>query len=107
MDRRSTPKRGKNEKIGKAQDIFFSERRKVLDLRPRRLGLKAGKREVLAFVEYAKRHKAAFFGCAAIIAVLLVAAIGRISYADNAHFYPTSCLGGWQNPSNAQGQRRT
>ncbi len=56
-------------------------------------------------VFFKKRLK--FIGVALLLLVTFVVTLSPEGKAEVATFYPTACLGGWVNPSNAEGEPQT
>ncbi len=48
-----------------------------------------------------------WMGCAAIAVIAFVGLRSIMTRAETQDFYPTTCLGDWQNPASAQGQPET
>ena len=51
-----------------------------------------------------KEHRHRIFDISLVIIGMLIISTFSTSHASIATFYPTSCLGGWEHPENAQGQ---
>lgn len=82
------------------EDVAISGKSKVLSLRPTYFVIKIDKQKIRELFSKDKY----FIGYGLV--VLLVLAISSLSSptkADVVNFYPTSCLGGWENPENATG----
>src|SRR4030042_6172975 len=56
-----------------------------------------------------KKQKQLYISFSLVGGLIFLTALGWFIYgtfirAEKASFYPTSCLGGWQNPQNAEGK---
>ena len=86
----------------KIEDVFFAPKRKAVHLREKVWRLELKNRDLKQFF---KNTWSRFI----FVAVVFIFIVSFFSYllvtqAEVANFYPTSCLGGWQNPQNAQGR---
>jgi hypothetical protein len=84
------------------KDVIFSRKNKVVCLKERTFNIEISRNKIKEFFE-GHRPRFVLIG----VVVILIAGVGYFlfpSRADVAYFYPTSCLGGWGSPQNAQGQ---
>ncbi|MCX6753402.1 MAG: hypothetical protein NTW62_03620 [Candidatus Nomurabacteria bacterium] len=49
-------------------------------------------------------HRRAIFGILTLVVSLSILSAFSMGHASVTNFYPTSCLGGWEHPENAQGE---
>jgi hypothetical protein len=87
------------------KDTFFDTDKKTLSLRPVPHKESLRVHIIRSLSEWKKRNRTwvpalVFLG---ILSITIVVAVQK-SHAEIISFYPTSCLGGWKNPSNAQGK---
>ena len=82
----------------KISDVFFDSTNKVLSLRDRMLTIDIDKIKN-SFLN----HRTLLKYSAIVLFIVLVSIFSFRSRADIANFYPTNCLGNWENPQNAQG----
>ncbi len=83
-------------------DIFHNARKSVISLRPHTVKFELS---LAALHRAYQRRRLAVLGCCLI--VILGVAFGTyraITWADSAVLYPSTCLGGWNNPQNAEGR---
>src|SRR4030043_1605147 len=84
------------------RDIVFAPQKRTLSFKE-----KIWKKELTSkdIKEFFKKHQNRFvFALAVFIFAGGIFGYLLISRADVAYLYPTSCLGGWENPQNAQGK---
>ena len=91
-------KREKIEHKQKISDVFFDSKNKVLSLRDRMLTIDIDKIKNSFF-----EHKILLKYSSIVLFIVLVSVFSLRSRADIANFYPTNCLGNWENPQNAEG----
>ncbi|MCX6755694.1 MAG: hypothetical protein NT068_04145 [Candidatus Nomurabacteria bacterium] len=54
--------------------------------------------------ELFREHRRAIFGVLTLVISLSILSAFSMGHASVTNFYPTSCLGGWEHPENAQGE---
>jgi len=54
--------------------------------------------------ELFREHRRAIFGVLILVISLSILSAFSMGHASVTNFYPTSCLGGWEHPENAQGE---
>ncbi len=82
------------------EDITISGKSKVLSLRPTYFVIRIDKQKIREL--FSKDKYFIGYGLVVLI-VLAVSSLSNPTKADVVNFYPTSCLGGWENPENATG----
>ncbi len=82
------------------EDVTISTKSKVLSLRPNYFVIKIDKQKIREL--FGKEKYFIGYGLV-ILLVLAVSSFSNPTKADIVNFYPTSCLGGWENPENATG----
>lgn len=96
----------KNSKKGKLiEGVFFSKTKKTLSLKEKKLRLEFGANDARRiWTRYKNR-----FVPVVISLVFLTGIIGyfMVGNAEMANFYPSKCLGAWQNSEKAQGMPET
>ena len=82
------------------EDVTISGKSKVLSLRPTYFVIRIDKQKIRELFSKDKY----FIGYGLVVLmVLAVSSLSNPTKADVVNFYPTSCLGGWENPENATG----
>lgn len=84
------------------KDVVFSRKNKVVRLKERVLKIEVSAKKIK---ESFRNHRTRFILVG--VFALFVAGAGYFllsGKANVAYFYPNNCLGGWENPQNAQGQ---
>lgn len=90
----------KNKTVVFGREINTDTKNKILSLKRGRIFTF----DKEAFKNYAQRHPIVIgYGAVALIAVVMLIS-STTSKATLAYFYPTSCLGGWEYPANAEGE---
>lgn len=97
FSRRSKTSQIKNTWI---EDVTISGKSKVLSLRPTYFVIKIDKQKIREL--FSKDKYFIGYGLVVLL-VLAVSSLSNPTKADVVNFYPTSCLGGWENPENATG----
>lgn len=84
------------------KDVIFPHENKVVRLKERTLKIEVSAKKIK---ESFKNHRTRFILTGALLIVVVGAGYFLFpSKADVVYSYPTSCLGGWENPQSAQGQ---
>lgn len=87
---------------GKVHDIFLDGRKNVLSLRPRAVRLEFS---LATAHELYQKHRFAFIVCCSVIILGVAFGMYRsVTWANSAVLHPSTCLGGWNNPQNAEGK---
>ncbi|MDP2856134.1 MAG: hypothetical protein Q8N90_03400, partial [bacterium] len=84
------------------KDVVFSRKNKVVRLKERVLKIEVSAKKIK---ESFRNHRTRFILVGVFALFVMVAGYFLLSgKADVVYFYPSNCLGGWENPQNAQGQ---
>lgn len=83
------------------QDVFFDQKQEVVSLRKKRFVIEFSKEY---FGGIFHNHKHFIFSILIVGVVLIAGSFFRSTRADTALFYAGQCLGGWENPKNAEGK---
>jgi len=90
-----------NNKKKPVRDVGRGARPRTLVLRERVLKIEISRTRVLDFM---RNHKVGVFLFASLAVVAVFLRYTLIGFASTADFYPTSCLGSWDNVANALGK---
>lgn len=90
----------KTEHSPKVEDVFFDEKKEVLSLREKTLKLEISRTMVFEFV---RRHRHLIITAIFCIVLVSFGFFFKKSKAEVTSLYPSGCLGGWENPKNAEG----
>lgn len=83
------------------QDVFFDQKQEVVSLRKKRFVIEFSKEY---FGGVFDNHKHFIFSILIVGFVIIAGSFFRSIRADTALFYAGQCLGGWENPKNAEGK---
>src|SRR3989344_7335946 len=91
---------GNIQKPGFIQDVFFDPTKKFIDLSKHYFVIKINKD---FFKKFRYNHKHLIAGFLVLLVPISFIIYSNYSFASIANFYPTKCLGGWENTMNAEG----
>lgn len=83
------------------QDVFFDRKNTTLSLRKKMFVIAIDPTKIKEFLFY---HSTALSVLMFTLLFIGIASVSLTSKASIAHFYPQSCLGGWKNTHNAEGE---
>lgn len=94
-------KKKKIAKSSKMEDVTLSSRKRLVSLKEKVWKIELSKKKIAGIL----KNKRPLVILASVFIVLagIASCFLLVSRAEVAYFYPTNCLGGWQNPQNAQG----
>ena len=86
----------------KFHDVVFGKRENVLSLRSRVVHVEFS---VAAAHRAYQKHRLVLIGCGVFLILGIAFGVFRsVTWADSAVLYPSTCLGGWNNPQHAEGE---
>ena len=89
-----------NEKTTLVGDVFFDPKRRLLDLQKHYFVIKIDKVRLNNFFA---THKKTLISLLILLVPISLIIYSSAGFASVANFYATKCLGGWENPSMAEG----
>jgi hypothetical protein len=101
---KKTRKKEKGPNRGPDIDIFLDPKRRIVSLKKRTIRIELTIQQIKAFV---KDNVYRSFAISILLLLAVALTFSLTTKANIGEFYATSCLGGWENPQNAEGSPET